>query len=54
MNAPPNSRTFKFGNSKAVSLPKGFGFGIGKDVVIEVGTYKEHVSGVNDFGCVLL
>ncbi len=35
MNAPQNSRTFKSGNSEAVRLPKGLGFGIGKDVVIE-------------------
>lgn len=35
MNAPRHSRTFKAGNSEAVRLPKGLGFGIGKDIVIE-------------------
>lgn len=35
MNAPVNARTFKSGNSEAVRLPKGLGFGIGKDVRIE-------------------
>jgi antitoxin VapB len=35
MNAPRHSRTFKAGNSEAVRLPKGVGFGIGTDVVIE-------------------
>jgi antitoxin VapB len=35
MNAPRHSRTFKAGNSEAVRLPKGVGFGIGTEVVIE-------------------
>jgi antitoxin VapB len=35
MNAPRTSRTFKSGNSEAVRLPKGLGFGIGTDVTIE-------------------
>jgi antitoxin VapB len=35
MSAPRHSRTFKSGNSEAVRLPKGIGFGIGTDVVIE-------------------
>lgn len=35
MNAPRHSRTFKAGNSEAVRLPRGIGFGIGTDVVIE-------------------
>lgn len=35
MNTPRHSRTFKAGNSEAVRLPKGIGFGIGTDVVIE-------------------
>lgn len=35
MNAPVDSRTFKSGNSEAVRLPKGLGFGIGADVRIE-------------------
>lgn len=34
MNAH-SSRTFKSGNSEAVRLPKGLGFGIGTDVRIE-------------------
>lgn len=35
MNAPRTSRTFKSGNSEAVRLPKGLGFGVGAEVVIE-------------------
>jgi antitoxin VapB len=35
MNAPRTSRTFKSGNSEAVRLPKGLGFGIGTDVTFE-------------------
>ena len=35
MNAPRNARTFKSGNSEAVRLPKGLGFGIGTDVLVE-------------------
>ena len=35
MNAPHSSRTFKSGNSEAVRLPKGLGFGIGTDVLVE-------------------
>jgi antitoxin VapB len=35
MNAPRKSRTFKSGNSEAVRLPKGLGFGIGTEVVVE-------------------
>lgn len=32
MSAVPTSRTFKSGNSEAVRLPQGVGFGIGVDV----------------------
>ena len=35
MNAPHQSRTFKSGNSEAVRLPKGLGFGIGREVTAE-------------------
>ena len=35
MNAPRTSRTFKSGNSEAMRLPKGLGFGVGAEVVIE-------------------
>lgn len=35
MSAPVNARTFKSGNSEAVRLPKGLGFGIGTEVRIE-------------------
>jgi antitoxin VapB len=35
MSAPHHSRTFKSGNSEAVRLPKGMGFGIGTEVVVE-------------------
>lgn len=35
MNAITTSKTFKSGNSEAVRLPKGLGFGIGTDVRIE-------------------
>jgi antitoxin VapB len=35
MNASVNARTFKSGNSEAVRLPKGLGFGIGTEVRIE-------------------
>jgi antitoxin VapB len=35
MNAPRHSRTFKSGNSEAVRLPKGLGFGVGTEVIIE-------------------
>ena len=35
MSAPHSSRTFKSGNSEAVRLPKGLGFGIGTDVLVE-------------------
>lgn len=34
MNAPRIARTFKSGNSEAVRLPKGLGFGIGTQVTI--------------------
>ncbi len=35
MNVPRTARTFKSGNSEAVRLPKGLGFGIGTEVTIE-------------------
>ena len=35
MTAPRTSRTFKSGNSEAVRLPKGLGFGVGTEVLIE-------------------
>ena len=35
MNKPVHTRTFKSGNSEAVSLPMGLGFGIGTDVLVE-------------------
>ena len=35
MRAPSHSRTFKSGNSEAVRLPKGLGFGIGAEIVVE-------------------
>jgi antitoxin VapB len=35
MTVSVNARTFKSGNSEAVRLPKGIGFGIGADVSIE-------------------
>ena len=35
MNAPHQSRTFKSGNSEAIRLPKGLGFGIGTEVQVE-------------------
>jgi antitoxin VapB len=35
MNKPVRSRTFKSGNSEAVRLPKGLGFGVGTDVLVE-------------------
>jgi antitoxin VapB len=35
MNAPVTSKTFKSGNSEAIRLPKGLGFGIGTEVRIE-------------------
>ena len=35
MNSPIRARTFKSGNSEAVRLPKGLGFGIGAEVRIE-------------------
>jgi antitoxin VapB len=35
MNKPAHSKTFKSGNSEAVRLPKGLGFGIGAEVLIE-------------------
>jgi antitoxin VapB len=35
MNRPYSSKTFKSGNSEAVRLPKGLGFGIGTDVLVE-------------------
>jgi antitoxin VapB len=35
MNAPVHARTFKSGNSEALRLPKGLGFGIGTEVVVE-------------------
>ncbi len=35
MNRPIHSKTFKSGNSEAVRLPKGLGFGIGADIVME-------------------
>jgi antitoxin VapB len=35
MTAPVHARTFKSGNSEAVRLPKGIGFGVGKDIRVE-------------------
>jgi antitoxin VapB len=35
MNRPVRSKTFRSGNSEAVRLPKGIGFGIGTDVLVE-------------------
>jgi antitoxin VapB len=35
MNAPIHTKTFKSGNSEAVRLPKGMGFGIGTEVMAE-------------------
>jgi antitoxin VapB len=35
MTAPIHARTFKSGNSEAVRLPKGVGFGIGTDLRVE-------------------
>lgn len=35
MNKPVHSKTFKSGNSEAVRLPKGLGFGIGTEVLVE-------------------
>ena len=35
MTAPVHARTFKSGNSEAVRLPKGLGFGNGKDIRVE-------------------
>jgi antitoxin VapB len=35
MNAPIHTKTFKSGNSEAVRLPKGMGFGIGTEVIAE-------------------
>lgn len=35
MNAPVRAKTFKSGNSEAVRLPKGVGFGIGVELHIE-------------------
>jgi antitoxin VapB len=35
MTAPVHARTFKSGNSEAVRLPKGLGFGIGKEIRVE-------------------
>lgn len=35
MNASRTTRTFKSGNSEAIRLPKGLGFGIGTDLTIE-------------------
>jgi antitoxin VapB len=35
MNAVTTSKTFKSGNSEAIRLPKGLGFGIGTEVRIE-------------------
>jgi antitoxin VapB len=34
MNAPIHTKTFKSGNSEAVRLPKGMGFGIGTEVIM--------------------
>lgn len=35
MNAPIRAKTFKSGNSEAVRLPKGIGFGIGVELRVE-------------------
>lgn len=35
MNSPVRAKTFKSGNSEAVRLPKGIGFGIGVELRIE-------------------
>lgn len=35
MNAVPTTKTFKSGNSEAVRLPQGVGFGVGVEVRIE-------------------
>lgn len=35
MSKPAHSKTFKSGNSEAVRLPKGLGFGIGREVTAE-------------------
>lgn len=35
MNIPVRAKTFKSGNSEAVRLPKGIGFGIGVELRIE-------------------
>jgi antitoxin VapB len=35
MSKPVRSKTFKSGNSEAVRLPKGLGFGVGTDVLVE-------------------
>ncbi len=35
MNLPIKSKTFKSGNSEAVRLPKGYGFGIGAELTME-------------------
>ena len=35
MNAPISTKTFKSGNSEAVRLPQGIGFGIGTEIRIE-------------------
>jgi antitoxin VapB len=48
MNAPVNARTFKSGNSEAVRLPKGMGFGIGTEVTIERSGHNLILKPVND------
>jgi antitoxin VapB len=48
MNAHVNGRTFKSGNSEAVRLPKGVGFGIGVDLHIERDGEKVVLTPVHD------
>lgn len=35
MNAPHSTKSFKSGNSEAVRLPKGVGFGVGTELRVE-------------------
>ncbi len=48
MNASVNARTFKSGNSEAVRLPKGVGFGIGVELRVERNGNRVVLTAVRD------
>ncbi|MBA3898286.1 MAG: AbrB/MazE/SpoVT family DNA-binding domain-containing protein [Sphingomonadaceae bacterium] len=48
MNAPIHAKTFKSGNSEAIRLPKGVGFGIGTEMRVERDAHRIVLTPVTD------